>query len=151
MDNETKYRPIAEIERELRYISGIVKHKGRKILKNYCITTPQFIALQWLLEDGDLTIGELSHKINLAFSTTTDLVDRMEKSELVERKRDTKDRRVVRIHLLDKGKEIIHEVIEKRQAYLSAVLEDVPAERVDTLHDVLSMLLEQMELDKERN
>ncbi|CQR48064.1 putative HTH-type transcriptional regulator YusO [Paraliobacillus sp. PM-2] len=142
---------IAEIEKELRYISGIIKQKGREILNNYPITTPQFIALQWLLEDGDLTIGELSNKINLAFSTTTDLVDRMEKNLLVERKKDTKDRRVVRIHLLDKGKQIIREVIEKRQAYLKDVLNDVPHGRVDMLYDILQLLHNQMKIDKEKN
>ena len=143
--------PIAKIERNMRYINGIIKHKGREILKNYAITTPQFIALQWLLEDGDLTIGELSRKINLAFSTTTDLVDRMEKNELVERTRDTKDRRVVRIHLLPVGRKIIREVIDQRRVYLSQVLSDVPADKVDVLDDVLELLLEKMQWDRENN
>ncbi|SEO79416.1 DNA-binding transcriptional regulator, MarR family [Amphibacillus marinus] len=151
MENEVVNRPIAQIEKNIRYINGIIKHKGREILKNYKITTPQFIALQWLLEDGDLTIGELSNKINLAFSTTTDLVDRMEKNQLVERKRDMKDRRVVRIHLLAEGKEIINEVIQKRQAYLSTVLEDVSGEQVDHLHNVLALLLEKMRWDQDNN
>ncbi|MFP3488761.1 MarR family transcriptional regulator, partial [Staphylococcus sp. SIMBA_130] len=106
------------MEKQLRYISGMIKQNGRKILNNYPITSPQFVALQWLLEEGDLTIGELSNKISLAFSTTTDLVDRMEKNELVERVRDTNDRRVVRIHLLEKGKTIIREVIQESQDYL---------------------------------
>lgn len=151
MDKAAEDRPIAEIERDLRYIAGIVKQKGRKILKNYAITTPQFVALQWLLEDGDLTIGELSNKINLAFSTTTDLIDRMEKNELVVRKRDTKDRRVVRIHLLSKGKEIIREVIVKRQAYLEAVLDKVSAEHVDALRLDLKLLLQKMRQDQDNN
>lgn len=151
MDEVKSAATIAEVERELRYISGIIKQKGREILKNYPITTPQFIALQWLLEDGDLTIGEVSNKINLAFSTTTDLIDRMEKNLLVERKRDTKDRRVVRIHLLDKGKDIIQEVIEKRQDYLEDVLEDVSTDRVDVLYDILQLLHNQMKIDIEKN
>ncbi|WP_112181540.1 MULTISPECIES: MarR family winged helix-turn-helix transcriptional regulator [Paraliobacillus] len=151
MDEVKNAATIAEVEKELRYISGIIKQKGREILKNYPITTPQFIALQWLLEDGDLTIGEVSNKINLAFSTTTDLIDRMEKNLLVERKRDTKDRRVVRIHLLDKGKDIIQEVIEKRQDYLEDVLEDVSTDRVDVLYDILKLLHKQMKLDQDKN
>ena len=146
-----KGSPIAEIERNMRHINGIVKYKGREILKNYSITTPQFIALQWLLEDGDLTIGELSQKINLAFSTTTDLVDRMEKNKLVERKRDTKDRRVVRIHLLPEGRKIIREVIEKRQIYLRNVLIDVSSAKVDMLHEVTEFLLDKMKQDHENN
>jgi DNA-binding MarR family transcriptional regulator len=142
---------IVRIEKNMRYINGIIKHKGREILKNYGITTPQFIALQWLLEDGDLTIGELSNKINLAFSTTTDLVDRMEKNMLVERKRDTKDRRVVRIHLLDKGKEIIQEVIEKRQQYLAEVLYEMSTSDVSALDETMRVLLEKMQWQKEQN
>jgi len=142
---------IAKIERNMRYINGIIKHKGRQILKNYSITTPQFIALQWLLEGGDLTIGELSNKINLAFSTTTDLVDRMEKKELVERKRDANDRRVVRIHLLPKGQKIIREVIDERRVYLSTVLADVPSNEVDMLHEVMELLLDKMKLERENN
>lgn len=70
---------IATIEKDMRYISGIIKQKGREILSNYTMTPPQFVALQWLFEEGDMTIGELSNKMFLAFSTTTDLVDRMEK------------------------------------------------------------------------
>lgn len=94
---------IAILEKELRYISHLIKQKGREILSNYIITPPQFIALQWLQESGDMTIGDLSTKMYLAFSTTTDLVDRMEKNELVQRVRDENDRRVVRIHLLPEG------------------------------------------------
>ncbi|API90709.1 putative HTH-type transcriptional regulator YsmB [Virgibacillus pantothenticus] len=146
--HETK-QTINRIEKRMRYISGIIKQNGRKILHNYPITSPQFIALQWLLEEGDLTIGELSNRISLAFSTTTDLVDRMEKNELVERVRDSKDRRVVRIHVLEKGKTIIHEVIEKRQHYLGEVLENFSDDQIDQLHKLLAYLHEQMK-EKEK-
>ncbi|MDN7245917.1 MarR family transcriptional regulator [Planococcus shenhongbingii] len=131
---------IAFMEKELRYISGIIKQKGREILNAYTITPPQFIALQWLFEHGDMTIGDLSNKMYLAFSTTTDLVDRMEKNELVVRIREEQDRRVVRIKLLKEGERIIEEVIEKRQDYLKSVLADFNEEEVQQL----SLLLEKL-------
>ncbi|WP_390621681.1 MarR family winged helix-turn-helix transcriptional regulator [Oceanobacillus massiliensis] len=142
---------INKMEKRLRYISGIIKQNGRKILNNYPITSPQFVALQWLLEEGDLTIGELSNKISLAFSTTTDLVDRMERNELVERVRDTNDRRVVRIHLLDKGKIIIREVIKKRQEYLGEVLSRFSDEEKDSLNHLLDFLYDEMKLVDDKN
>jgi MarR family transcriptional regulator, organic hydroperoxide resistance regulator len=148
MENEnaqkTNGEVVANIEKDLRYISGIIKQKGREMLTNYKITPPQFIALQWLFEDGDMTIGELSTKMYLACSTTTDLVDRMEKNQLVERVKNPNDRRVVRIHLLEEGKRIIDEVIKKRQVYLEEVLIDFTTEEVQFLQKSLTKLHHEM-------
>lgn len=138
---------VARMEKELRYIAAIIKHNGRKILKNYTITPPQFIALQWLFEHGEMTIGDLSQKMFLAFSTTTDLVDRMEKNDLVKRIRDEKDRRVVRIKLLEEGKRVIEEVIDKRRLYLNSVLSDFTEDEVGELSQLLSKLHEEMKKD----
>ncbi|MDW0112963.1 MarR family winged helix-turn-helix transcriptional regulator [Sporosarcina saromensis] len=135
------------MEKELRYISGIIKQQGRKILSNYSITPPQFVALQWLFEHGDMTIGDLSNKMYLAFSTTTDLVDRMENNKLVKRVRDEQDRRVVRIHLLDEGERIIEEVIDKRRKYLGSVLDDFSEEEITQFLQLMTRLHEEMSKD----
>ena len=136
-NSKHSFESVASMEKELRYISHLIKQKGREILSNYTITPPQFVALQWLHESGDMTIGDLSNKMYLAFSTTTDLVDRMEKNELVQRVRDEQDRRVVRIHLLPEGERIIQEVIEKRQNYLRDLLQNF---EVDEAQELLKLL-----------
>lgn len=135
---------VANVEKELRYIAGIIKQKGRELLNDYTITPPQFIALQWLFEEGDMTIGELSSKMYLACSTTTDLIDRMEKNNLVIRIKDTNDRRVVRIHLLEEGARIIDEVIKKRQKYLMEVLKNFSVNEIKLLQDCLVHLHQEM-------
>ncbi|MBM0067178.1 MarR family winged helix-turn-helix transcriptional regulator [Alkalicoccobacillus gibsonii] len=144
------HEQIEDIERSLRRVADMVKQKGRVILSQFPITPPQFVALQWLKEKGDMTIGELSTSMYLAFSTTTDLIDRMEKSELVARVKDANDRRVVRIHLLEKGKTIIHEVIVKRQDYLEDILADFSQEQVDTLEKSLNLLQDHMKTVKNK-
>lgn len=145
-NNDPFHTNVASIEKELRYISGIIKQKGREILTEYKITPPQFVALQWLFEDGDMTIGELSTKMYLAFSTTTDLVDRMEKNELVKRVRNEEDRRVVRIHLLEEGERIIEEVIQQRQTYLKTILNTFSMEEVEVLQKSLEKLHQEMKV-----
>lgn len=149
MLNEQKNVPtdIVKMEKDLRYIASIIKEQGRKILKNSTITPPQFSALQWLLEHGDMTIGDLSNRMFLAFSTTTDLVDRMENSQLVKRVRDEKDRRVVRVHLLPEGIRIIEEVIQKRQEYLQDVLANSNEQEIQQFSGLLAKLHEQMTRD----
>lgn len=141
---EDKIQSIVEAEIRLRNIASTIKKNGRIILKNYKITSPQFVALQWVKEEGTLTIGELSNKISLAFSTTTDLIDRLEKKGFVKRVQDIEDRRVVRILMLDKGEKIINEVIKQRQDYLRIVLESFSTEEVVHLNELLYALDEQM-------
>ncbi|RSL32231.1 MarR family transcriptional regulator [Salibacterium salarium] len=144
---------VAGIEKSLRHVSYIVKQKGREILNQFPITPPQFVALQWLQEEGEMTIGGLSQKISLACSTTTDLVDRMEKNDLVERVKDKKDRRVVYIHLLEKGENIIKEVVKERQLYLHNILSHFSAEEVRNVEQSIMMLhdcMTSVEVEKER-
>ncbi|HEX7066073.1 MAG TPA: MarR family transcriptional regulator [Bacillales bacterium] len=140
----TQTTQVAEIEKALRMIAGIIKQKGREILKEFDITPPQFVALQWLSEEGDLTIGELSGKMFLACSTTTDLVDRMENNGLVKRVKDENDRRVVRIHLLEKGSDLIIKAIDKRQDYLREIFEGYSKEEIDRLESSLTHLHKEM-------
>ena len=142
------HQQVEHLEKSLRMVAQILKQKGREILNQFPITPPQFVALQWLWEDGDMTIGELSNKLYLACSTTTDLVDRMEKNELVERVKSENDRRVVRIHLLEKGETIIQEVINKRQNYLSEVLSNFNKEEIAFLERSLEVLYKEMENNK---
>jgi DNA-binding MarR family transcriptional regulator len=68
--------------------------------------------------------------MHLVCSTTTDLVDRMEKNVLVARVRNKNDRWVVRIHLLKEGERIIEEVIKKRQYSLAQVFKTFSDEEI---------------------
>ncbi|WBW96160.1 MarR family winged helix-turn-helix transcriptional regulator [Oceanirhabdus sp. W0125-5] len=116
---------IEHIELLLRKICFEIKKKGREILNNYDITPPQFDALQKVIWCKSLTIGELSSKLYLAPSTITDLVDRMEKTGLVERVKDQKDRRVVKVQPLEKGNSLIEEVLKQRREYIASLLSDL--------------------------
>lgn len=131
---------VIEIEKYLRRVDYIIRKKGREILNDFNITIPQFTALQILISEGDLTIGELSQKMSLACSTITDLADRMEKNELVIRKKDEKDKRVVRIEALPKGYEIVEKVLEKRRIYLAENLIDLDDKEKEMLKDDLKAL-----------
>lgn len=118
-------RHVAEIEELLRNVGTILKKRGRDILSNFDITPPQLDALLVLREYGELTMGELCQRMYLACSTATDLIDRMERNGLIERARDTADRRVIRLKVLPKGSSVIDEVLEARRTYLAAILAEI--------------------------
>lgn len=135
---------VVSIERHLRKVDYIIRLKGRKILNDFNITVPQFTALQILINNGELTIGELSQKMALACSTITDLIDRMEKSELVIRKKDEKDKRVVRIEVLPVGYEIVEKVLDERVRFLETKMAGLTVEEKIVLDKGLETLYNAM-------
>lgn len=147
MERKAVHSPeqVERVEKALRRVGNIVKQKGRLILHNFPITPPQFTALLLLNEEGGMTIGELSHKMYLAFSTVTDLLDRMEKNGLVERIRSSQDRRVVKVHILPKGEEIIHDVLKARREYLGSVLSHMSASEVEQVDKALHLIADHMD------
>lgn len=135
---------VTDIEKYLRKIDHIIRKEGRVILNDFNITVPQFTALQILINDGSLTIGELSQKTALAYSTITDLIDRMENTELALRKKDINDKRVVRVEVLPKGFEILEKVLERRREFLSLKLNDFSVEDKEILNKALGELYNAM-------
>jgi len=144
MESVTYDPYVAEIDKLIRRVSFVIKCRGRDILNDFDITTPQFNALLLLKEHGDMTIGDLGSQLYLASSTATDLIDRMERNGLVERARDTNDRRVVRLHMLEKGHQMIKEVLENRKRYLSGILSQIPPQEISTLKESLQSLYDLM-------
>lgn len=135
---------VEDVERLVRIVSAIVKKRGREILADFDITPPQFNALLTLIQSGTLTIGELGEKMYLACSTATDLVDRMERNGLVARERDTNDRRVIRLKVLDRGHQMRNEVLIARKNYLSGVLDKISSDEASAMIIALTHLAELM-------
>jgi DNA-binding MarR family transcriptional regulator len=130
-------RDVERIEWLLRRISHVVYTKGREILGDFGITSPQFDALLYLHRDGDMPMGALCDRMSLACSTVTDLVDRMEKGGFVARERDQSDRRVIKVRLLPRGQEMVAKVMASRIRYLTDILSVLPpAERTKAIADL---------------
>lgn len=142
---------VKKLEEKIRQANTVMYKRGRSILNGMEISTPQFNALLELQEFGALTMGELCKHLFTACSTATDLADRLERAGLVERVRDIKDRRVVRMHLLPKGEEVVNEVISARRHFLDDVLTEYPEQEHADLLDALVTLAERMDkVDKEK-
>ncbi len=78
------------------------------------ITPSQINALLVLYFHDDLTMGRLSSEIYLAESAATRLVNRLVNLNLVKRRGDENDRRVVRVALTSYGRQLSRLVFERR-------------------------------------
>ena len=64
----------------------------------------------------------------------------MERNGLIERVRDTADRRVIRLRMLPKGAAIIDEVLEARRVYLATILTEIDGADKERLIQSLEQL-----------
>jgi len=75
-------------------------------IESYDLTPPQFGLLAFLWQQDGLTQAELSEKGQIDRTTVGGLIDRLEKTGLVERRQHPQDRRAHLIHLTGRGKEL---------------------------------------------
>jgi len=66
--------------------------------------------LSMLNETGSMSVSEISHRLGIAKPNITPLVDRLIEEKLVDRIRDTQDRRVVNVVILDAGREKLNAI-----------------------------------------
>jgi MarR family transcriptional regulator, organic hydroperoxide resistance regulator len=75
--------------------------------KPYVITPPQFGVLALLQESDGITIGTISQRRRIDAPTVTGIVKRLEQSNLVQRRHDRADRRVVKVYFTDEGRDFM--------------------------------------------
>ena len=84
-------------------------------LAKHDLTVPQFFALLTILQNEEgCTMGMLAEHTHQCSATMTGIVDRLIKMDLVERGRAETDRRIVLVHLTEKGKRIFQEALCSR-------------------------------------
>jgi DNA-binding MarR family transcriptional regulator len=79
----------------LRQIVRGIDLESKQLVQRHGITRPQALILAQLLNTADLTVGELAKRVNLSQATVTDILDRLEKRQLVNRTRSEADKRRV--------------------------------------------------------
>jgi len=82
-------------------------------LANAGLTFSQFQVLEVLYHLGPMCQRDIAQKILKSTANLTVVVDNVEKRGLVERRRDTQDRRYVTVHLTDRGRQLIQEIFPR--------------------------------------
>lgn len=106
-------------------------------LSPYGLTCAQFCVLIKLFEGDGLTQTELADRLYIENPTLVRTLDRLETSELLERRRDPKDRRVYHVYLLPKARDL-RGVMEKSALEMSKKATDgLSIEEVDNVRRLL--------------
>ena len=110
-------------------------------LKQTELSLLQAYALAYLFFKGPIKISELCEHMMVSPGAASQMVDRLEKLEMVARIADPEDRRVRKIIVLDKGEKFMQENFEYSQGWLSEIPTNITPEQGAQIATVLSLLM----------
>jgi len=131
-----------KLEYLIRKTSFNIFKYGRRIINQYDLSKSQFDIIVNIYFSSPKSLKGLCDNLDLAPSTVSEMLDRMEKKDLIEKKRNESDKRKINIDITDKSISIIQDVIENRVQYVKNILKDVNDENLEIFVDILSKMLE---------
>ncbi|MFF7893160.1 MarR family winged helix-turn-helix transcriptional regulator [Streptomyces sp. NPDC007907] len=115
-------------------------------LRRAGLSRPEFDLLGALRRTGhELTPGDLARETFSSGAAVTKRLKQLTERGLVERRGDTRDRRVVHLRLTDAGRDLVDGVLPVQLAYETSVLSGLDGPEQDELADLLGELLSRLE------
>lgn len=118
---------IEEVLVALRRVIRATDLHSKHLAKTTGLTAPQILLLQTIRNKGEITIGELAKEMNLSQATVTNIIDRLEKRDLVYREKSKEDKRKVHAYLTDQASEILKDAPIPLQDHFTRQFGDLQA------------------------
>ncbi|NHO65440.1 MarR family transcriptional regulator [Aestuariicella hydrocarbonica] len=128
-------------------VSRMVRRAFDERAKTLGVTRTQWQVMTVLKRHEGINQGRLAEHLDVEPITLCRMADRLQEAGMVERRRDPTDRRVWRLYLTDKAKQLSEELKPLGQEVLSEAMEGVSAQE----REMMSQSLQQMRLNLVKN
>ena len=137
-------RPSDEALVSIMRTASILEHGSNEILREFRITQTQYNVLRILRGAGasGLCGKEIAERLVSRVPDVSRLLDRMEETGLLGKKRDATDRRHVTARLTAKGKRVLDEATPRLTEFGRARVEKLSARTVEGLVEALATIRE---------
>ncbi len=112
-------------------VSRLRRSAFDRCLKPLNVTRSQWWVLAYLSREDGMTQSQLAEELDLGKVAVGGLIDRLEKSGLLRREADASDRRVNRVFLEPKSKQLIAKMRKVSHRMNTQILEGLPDERLE--------------------
>ncbi|GAB3943424.1 MarR family winged helix-turn-helix transcriptional regulator [Corynebacterium tapiri] len=130
----------AEIARKIRPAMTKLYVTYFRIAEQSDLTGPQLSVLSRLKERGPMRISQIAREEGIRMPTASNTLHQLERRELVQRVRDSEDRRGVRVELTDMGLSELSRVGEEREHYLAQMLDSLSEEDLQKAEDFADVI-----------
>jgi len=128
------------LQRIMSSYNDISKSINPKGLLKINLTSAQIKLLTCFSENDEFTMTELSRNLGVSMPTMTAMVDRLVRSKMVKRERDSIDRRVVRAGLTDSGRMMLKKLIRIRRREMERILMNLSEEEMKNFLTSIEMV-----------
>ena len=139
--------PLAVVGRTIR-IAEALKRELKALLRPYGLEVWEFdvlAALRWGGGEDGMTPTELMEALAVTSGTMTHRIDRLEQTGFVRRAPNPDDRRSVRIHLGDRGVEVLGKALAAHVESAGAAVSEISEGDQAVVADVLRRILAKVE------
>lgn len=134
----------SELGHLLQAVVNRVSHRGGgtlALMNAASVTLHQVLLLTRLRQSGQRTVTELAETLNLSLPSTSQLVDRLFKLDLMSRVEDPADRRRKLLATTPKAHDLLDRLIAVRAAEYGANLEGLPPDLRQAFAEALAQVL----------
>ena len=137
-----------EILIKIRQIVRSINLESKKIQKEYGVSIPQILCLNYLHESENFhsTQSKIRKFLHLNASTASGIINRLENKGLVARLPKTGDKRVVTIALTSKGDKLLNKIPALLHEQLSEKLQKLDAHTLEQTQKSLELLVNLLEI-----
>ncbi|MGO0062335.1 MarR family winged helix-turn-helix transcriptional regulator [Brevibacillus fluminis] len=132
-------KPVMQLSSLISRVCELYFLIGSEELERCGVTKPQMLVIQQL-KQGPRTIGEISRLVDLSYSTTSGIIDRMERHQMVVRKKDERDRRVVWVSLAQHLKDLEDKLPFLQEQYNEELFSRVKPEDMEGIMQSLQIV-----------
>jgi DNA-binding MarR family transcriptional regulator len=147
-DEIRQHKPFASLHQEaylnLARTAAVLGHSFNEAIKPYGITATQYNVLRILRGAGNsgLCRNDVRDRLVAQVPDVTRLLDRMEDAGLIERERETTDRRLVTTRITDEGLRVLDALDARIIEVHRAQLGHLSKQQLTTLIELLSLARE---------
>ncbi len=118
------------------------RHWQQAVTRNSTLSHTAFFALAVLGEEGALTHREVADHCWISPGTLTPVIDALERDGLLQRRRDSRDRRIVRLHITPGGTETLRTTWAAVAAEFRRIVPELGADEERLVRSYLLTVLE---------
>lgn len=123
----------------------LMQERVEGLFVEHGFTLQQWIVMMQLRDGLALTTADLCRELHHDSGAMTRLIDQLEERQLIERRRNPQDRRVIELHLTAHGNETITKLIGIVTNALNIALDDFNRDEVKMLQTLLRKLIGRLE------